>query len=69
MALKSIEHIPPVKVDAGPITAGTKIDISGEPIETDIELGSNTLTYDQICNVIFKTSFWICKNEKGFFND
>ena len=40
MALKSIEHIPQVKVDAGPITAGTKIDISGEPIETDIELGS-----------------------------
>ena len=40
MVLKSIEHIPQVKVDAGPIIAGTKIDISGEPIETDIELGS-----------------------------
>jgi hypothetical protein len=35
MALKSIENAHQAKVDAGTIISGTKIDITGEPLETE----------------------------------
>jgi hypothetical protein len=62
LTLQSLENIPAAKVDVGPIRAGTKIDATTGVPETILS-GAGTLTYDEIIYVVFRTSFWICKNE------
>ena len=68
LTLKSLENIPAAKVDVGPIKAGTKIDAQTGVPETIFTDGS-TLNYDEIIYVVFRTSFWICKNEQSFFGE
>ena len=67
MALKSIQLIPSLKITTGPVHAGTKIDETGEPDFKSTD--ATALTYDQICGIMFRTSFWISKNDQGFFSD
>ena len=69
LTLKSLESIPAAKVDVAPVRAGTPIDAAtGEP-EADFVVEGNALTYDEIIYVVFRTSFWICKNEQTFFGE
>ena len=68
LTLKSLENIPAAKVDVGSIRAGTPIDaVTGEPEAVSTE--GQALTYDEIIYVVFRTSFWICKNEQASFSE